>query len=150
MQRLLLDGRRPTRSPDLTRDLALDSLGGEGERVHVLQLGASAKLVGARRTDRDVDVEAHRALVELGVGEPELDHRLPQQLQEALRRVGVVEVGLGDDLDERGAAAVEVDERRGRAVDAAGLADVHRLRGVLLEVRAHDPDLDVAVRHRHA
>jgi hypothetical protein len=58
-------------------------------------------------------------VLELGVRQAELDDRLPQQLQEPLRRVGVVEVRLGDDLDERRAAAVEVDERRGRAVDAA-------------------------------
>ena len=47
---------------------------------------------------------------------------------------------LGDDLDERRAAAVEeVDERRLRAVDASrGAADVDGLGGVLLEVGADD------------
>ena len=81
--------------------------------------------------------------------EPELDHRLAQQLQEALGVVGRVDVGLGDDLEQRRAAAVEVDERRGRAVDAARRRDVDVLRRVLLEVRADDPDLDVAVGRRH-
>ena len=99
-----------------------------------------------RRPHGDVDVEAHRALLELRVGDAELDDRLAQELQEALGDVGGVDLGLGDDLDERRAAAVEVDERRGRAVDAARRGDVDVLRRVLLEVRAYDPDLDVAVR----
>ena len=54
---------------------------------------------------------------------------------------GSVDVGLGDDLDERRAAAVEVDERGAGAVDPARLADVAELRGVLLEVDAVDPDV---------
>ena len=48
------------------------------------------------------------------------------------------QVGLGDDLRERRAAAVEVDDARVRAVDAAARADVDELRRVLLEVHAVD------------
>src|SRR5881397_2630185 len=52
------------------------------------------------------------------------------------------DVRLRDDLDERRAGPVEVDQRRARAVDPAlGAADVQRLRRVLLEVRACDSDL---------
>ena len=48
---------------------------------------------------------------------------------------------LRDDLDERDAGPVVVDERMRRAVDAAGrAADVQRLAGVLLEVHALDAD----------
>ena len=101
------------------------------------------------RADGDVDVEAHRALLELGVGQAELDDGLAQQLQEALGRLGVVQVGLGHDLDERRAAAVEVDERGGRAVQASGLGDVDVLRRILLEMRARDADRDAAVVARH-
>ena len=140
MQRLLLDRAALLVDPDLPRDLALDPLRREVERVHVLQLGARPQLGRAGRAHRHVDVEPHRALLELGVRQPELDDGLPQQLQEPLRGLGVVEVGLGDDLDERRAAAVEVDERRRRTVDAARRGDVHVLRRVLLEVRARDPD----------
>src|SRR5581483_8584666 len=46
-------------------------------------------------------------------------------------------------------AAVEVDERRRRAVDPARLCDVHVLRRVLLEMCARDSDRDLAVRRRH-
>ena len=98
----------------------------------------------------DVGVDAQRPLLHLGVGDPELDDRLPEQLQEAARVLGGVDVRAGDDLDERRAAAVEVDERVVGAADPAGAAaDVRRLRRVLLEVRAHDPDLVVAVRRWH-
>ena len=97
------------------------------------------------RTDT-LTSNAQRALLHLRVGDAELDHRLPQQLQEPLRLLGRADVGLGHDLDERRAAAVEVDERAVRAVDPAlGAADVDRLRRVLLEVRALDPDHGVAV-----
>ena len=132
---------------DLPRDLGVDALGDEAERVHVLQLAAGAQLRRSRRPDRDVGVDAQRPLLHLGVGDPELDDRLPQQLQEAARVLGGVDVGAGDDLDERRAAAVEVDERVVGAADPAGApADMRRLRRVLLEVRADDPDLVVAVR----
>ena len=139
---LLVDRAAGLVDPDLARDLALDPLRGEVERVHVLQLRPRPQLVGAVRTDGDVDVEAHRALLELRVGEAELDDGLAQELQEPLRVVGRVDVGRGDDLEQRRAAPVEVDERRGRAVDAAGGGDVDVLGRVLLEVGADDADLD--------
>ena len=54
---------------------------------------------------------------------------------------GVVQVGLGDDLDQRRAAAVEVDQRRAGAVDPARRRVVDQLRRVLLEVDAVDADV---------
>ena len=88
----------------------------------------------------DVDVEAERALLHLGVGDAELDDRLAQQLEEALRLVGRVDIRRGDDLDERRPASVEVDECVVGARDPPRRpAHVDVLRGVLLEVRAHDP-----------
>ena len=64
-----------------------------------------------------------------------------QQLGPLARLGGAADVGLGDDLDQRGAAAVEVDERGARAVDPARLADVGQLGGVLLQVGAVDADV---------
>ena len=52
--------------------------------------------------------------------------------------LGRAHVGLGDDLDQRRAAAVEVDDRRVGAVDAPARADVDELGRVLLEVHAVD------------
>ena len=149
MERLLLHLPARLVDRDLPRDLALDSLRREVERVHVLQLGARAQLGRARGTNGHVDVEAHRALLELGVRQVELDDGLPQELQEALRGLGVVDVGLADDLDERRPAAVEVDERRGRTVETSRRCDMDVLRRVLLEMRACDADRHVAVLRRH-
>ena len=52
-----------------------------------------------------------------------------------------MQVGLRDDLDQRRAGAVEVDQRRSRLVDPARGRIVDQLRGVLLEVHAVDPDV---------
>jgi hypothetical protein len=49
-----------------------------------------------------------------------------------------VEIGFADDLDQRRATAVEVDEGGAGAVDAPRLGDVDQLRGVLLHVDAVD------------
>src|SRR6188472_1478839 len=70
---------------DLPAHLALDPLGGEVERVHVLKLGPRAQLFRAFGPHRDVDVEPQRALLHLRVRDAELDDCLPEQLQEPLR-----------------------------------------------------------------
>ena len=72
---------------------------------------------------------------------PEHAHRGAQQPQPLAGGLGGAQVGLGDDLRERGAAAVEVDDRGVGAVDAPGGADVHELGGVLLQVHAVDAHL---------
>ena len=64
-----------------------------------------------------------------------------QQLRPLARLGGAAQVGLGDDLDQRRAAAVEVDQRGAGAVDPPRLADVDHLRRVLLEVGAVDADV---------
>ena len=61
-----------------------------------------------------------------------------------------MQVGLGDDLDQRRAAAVEVDQRGSRAMDAARLADVDHLGCILLEVGAVDAYLAESGQHRRA
>ena len=97
------------------------------------------------RPHRDVGVDAQRPLLHLRVRDPELDDRLAQELEEALRLVGRADVRRGHDLDERRAAAVVVDERGIGAADAPGSpADVDGLRRVLLEVRPDDSDHTVA------
>ena len=52
---------------------------------------------------------------------------------------GVREVGLGDDLRERRAAAVEVDDALVRALNPPARADVDQLGRVLLQVDSMDP-----------
>ena len=62
----------------------------------------------------------------------------------APRLGGGAEVRLGDDLEQRRAAAVEVDPRALGARPAAVGADVHELGGVLLQVGARDPHRELA------
>ena len=56
------------------------------------------------------------------------------------RLLGAADVGPAHDLHQRDAGAVVVDERVVGLVDATAAADVQRLAGVLLEVRALDAD----------
>ena len=141
-----------TRLPhlDLARDLGVDPAGDERERVHVLQLAACPQLVRTGGTHGDVGVDTQRSLLHLRVRDAELDDRLPQELEEALRLLRRMDVGRGHDLDERRPTAVEVDEGVLGAADPPGAtADVRRLGRVLLEVRAHDPDHVVAFARRY-
>ena len=138
-KRLLLDLAARLPDGDLPLDLGLDPARDEAERVDVLDLGARAEPSSPSGRTETLASTAERALLHLGVGDPELDDRLAQQLEEAPRLLGGVDVGLRDDLDERCAAAVEVDDRVARATDPARRAAVvNRLGGVLLEVGADD------------
>ena len=51
------------------------------------------QLTNAARPHRDVGVDTKSALLHLRVGDAELDDRLAEELQEALRLVGRVDVG---------------------------------------------------------
>ena len=99
------------------------------------------ELRGADRAQGDVGVAAQRALLHVHVADAELAHRRAQQPQPLAGLLGGAQVGLGDDLRERRAAAVEVDDARVGAVDAPAGADVDELGGVLLEMHAVDADL---------
>ncbi len=130
---------------DLARDLRVDPARDEGEGVHVLELGTRPELARAGRANGDVGIDAQRPLLHLGVRDPELDDRLAEKLQEPLRLLRGVDVGRRDDLDERCASAVEVDERVVGSSDPPGASThVHGLRRILLEVRTDDPDHVIA------
>ena len=134
---------RPPRRDQLALalELGFDPALEEAEAVHVLQLGLGPQLLAAGRAHGDVGVDPQAPLLHVDVGDAELAHRLAQQARPLGRFGGVAQVGLGDDLDQRRAAAVEVDQRGGGAVDPARVADVDRLRRVLLEVGAVDADV---------
>ena len=70
---------------------------------------------------------------------PRPTHQVAELLQELAGRFGRRYVGLADDLDERRAAAVEVDHRVVGAGDAAGVAArVDQLGGVFFHVHPVD------------
>ena len=89
--------------------------------------------------DGDVGVAAQRALLHVHVAHAELAQRHAQQVEPVARLLGGVDVGLGDDLAQRRAAAVVVHDRGVGAVDPARLAEVDELRRVLLEVDPVQP-----------
>ena len=127
----------------LVANRALD----RAERVDVLGLGAGAEGARALRRQREVDVGAQVALVHPGLGDVERDDQLAQLLhvgpRQRRRLVTRADDRLGDDLDERDAGPVVVDQRVVGAVDATGrAADVEGLAGVLLHVRALDLDAE--------
>ena len=99
------------------------------------------ELIRARRADRDVPVDAQAPLLHVHVGDAELADRGAEELRPLPGLGGGADVGLGDDLDQRRTAAVEVHERGAGAVDPAGLADVGQLGRVLLQVGAMDADV---------
>ena len=131
---------------DLFAERGRDAAADEREGVHVLQLPARAEGGLPCSPHRDVRVATQRSLLHLRVGDAELDDGLAEQLQEPPGLLGGAQIGARDDLDERGSAAVEVDERAAGADDpAAGAADVHGLGRVLLQMGTDDADLELAL-----
>jgi len=82
--------------------------------------------------DGDVHVAAHLSLLHVGVADLAVDEDLAEGGEVGEGLLGRGDVGLGDDLHERGAGAVEVD--------AAGALEVEALGDVLLKVDAGETD----------
>ena len=125
---------------DLPARFVLDRLHERSQRVQVLDLAARPELSVTHGPDRHVRVDAERAFLHLHVGDTDREQRGAQLLDVALGLLGRTDVGLGDDLEQRHAGAVVVDEGVLGVVDAPTPADVQRLAGVLFEVRARDAD----------
>ena len=115
--------------------------------------GEPGAVAGHPRAQRHVGVAAQRALLHPHVADAQRAQQVAQRgdvgpgdlrrpLPRPLDR-------LGDDLDQRDARPVVVDERVVGAVDPpGGAADVQRLAGVLLHVGALDLDPEGACRRR--
>ena len=118
----------------------LDRHADEADRVDVLDLAARAEPF-AGPAHRHVDVGAQVALLHVAVAGAEITQDGAQLGEEGLGLLGGAQVGLGDDLHQRDAGAVEIDERRGRVLV------VEELAGILLEMEPLDADPDRAVGH---
>ncbi len=137
---LLADRLTGFEHADLTLRLVLDGTADRTHRVDVLDLAPGAEL-GARSTHADVGVDAHRALLHLGVRCTDGDENRPEFAHVRLGLLRGADVGAADDLHERHPGPIEVDERVVAAVDpATGTAEMGRLAGVLLEVGTFDSD----------
>ena len=88
----------------------------------------------AERAHRDVGVAAERAFLHVAVADADPAHQRVQRLGVGDGFGRRAHVGLGDDLQQRRAGAVEVDAR------LAVKIFVQRFAGVLLQVRARQLD----------
>ena len=135
--RLLHDAAAVFEDADLALDLVLQRSADVAEAVDVLDFGLGAVLRCALQHDADVRIAAQGTLFHVAVGDAGIEQDF-LELGEVLEGlVGCAEVGLGDDLDQRRAAAVEVDVG---ARGGVGKAVVEALAGVLFHVQARDAD----------
>ncbi len=129
----------------LALHLGLDGVAHRCDRVDILDLGLRVEVVGALGSDRDVGVAAQVGFLHIGFRDADPAQDLAQADHVLGGLVRRAQVGRGDHLDQRDAAAVEIDQSA--VVLVLGLA------GVLFEVQLRDGDpADVglpASLHRH-
>ena len=132
-------GSPAAQQPLLARDLGADAALDEAERVHVLELGLRAELRRCRPGGCEMLASQRSEPSSMFTSLTPSRRSVVRSSRSHSRACSArAHVGLGDDLGERRAAAVEVDDRGVRAVDPAARADVDELRRVLLEVHAVD------------
>ena len=95
---------------DLALGFVFDGLHDEAHGIDVLDFGAGAHFLFANLANADVDVGAHRPLLHIAVAGFEITHDGTQLAQIDAGLLGAAQVGLGDDLHQAYAGAVEVDE----------------------------------------
>ena len=135
--RFLVDAAAPLEQRDLPVDLVLERALHVTERVEVLDLGLDAEAASPGTAHRDVGVAAEAALFHVAVVDAGRDQDGAQAAEELGRIRRCRTSGSADDLDQRHAAAIEIERRRAIRV---GKPLVQRLPGVLFEVHAGDPD----------
>ena len=107
MDRLLNDPFSGLQAAYLPFDLGLQPTVKEAEGVHVLELRLGAeRLSGVAH--RDVGIAAERPLFHVDVRHPELLDQAAELREKGTGLVGRGDVWLGDDLDERRAAPIEI------------------------------------------
>ena len=136
--RFLHDALAPLERADLPRGLVLEGVAHVPEGVHVLDLHLRPELGRAGPPDRHVGVAAERPRLHV----PVADAEVPQDGPEASQVLGGLprgpEVRPRDDLHERHARPVVVDQARARRFEHAAL--VRELADVLFQVEALDAD----------
>ena len=82
----------------------------------------------------DVRIAAQAALLHLAIGDFQIAKQQADLLEICLRLLRAAHLGLADDLQQRRAGTIQIDQ----AILAAALLVVHHLAGVLLEMDAND------------
>ncbi len=118
----------------LPLDLIGDGIAYVPDGVHVLHFHLGVQLIGARRTDGDVGVGPHGAVLHAALGSAHVAHQRAQRLEELHGLVGGAEVGLGDDLHQRHTGAIEVNQADG----GAALHLMHQLGHIFLHMDVMD------------
>ena len=137
--RLLGDRAAVFENADLSTRLDVDRLANEADGVDVLDFAARAER-RAGAAHGDVDVGAQRTLLHVAVAGADVAQDRPQLRNIGARLLRRTQVGLGDDLHERDAAAIEIDVAFGRR------KIMQRLAGVLLEMQTLDAHGDALAR----
>ena len=118
--------------------LVVDGPAEAAQRVDVLDLAAGAELRVAHPSDRHVAVDPQGALLHLPVGGADRDEHRPQLVDVGPGVLRRTEIRPADDLEQRDARPVVVDQRVAGVVDPAPTPDVGGLARVLLEVGPFD------------
>ena len=134
---LLIDDAALLEHLGLTADLVGKPIMQALKRVEVLELGLGAQLGLAAAAQRHVAVATHGTLLHGAIRNAQCYKDATELFHKQTRFLGRAQIGLGDELDERRAAPVVVDERLSRGGDAAlGATHVDHLGGVFLHVDA--------------
>ena len=125
---------------DLSAGLVLDGPADRPHTVDVLDLAAGAER-STGLVHADIGVDPHAAFLHLGMGCLDRQENAAQFGDVLPGLLGRADVGTADDLDQRNAGTVEVDQRVVAAVNSAtGPTEVCALPCVFFEVSALDAD----------
>src|SRR5208282_5670679 len=122
---------------NLPLDFVLQGVLEVAEGIQVLHLSFGAEVVFAAAAHAHVGVAAQRALLHVAVAHLGIEQHLLQGVEIGVSFLGRTQIGLGNDFDERNAAAVEVNVG---VAGGVGKALVHALGRVVFQVQPGDAD----------
>ena len=117
---------------DLAGDFVFQRAAHAGKAVHVFDLDFGPEFLTAHGAHGDVDIAADHAFFHVAIADAAIEEDVLEGVEVFAGHVGAGEVGLGDDLHEGDAGAVEI--HAAVAVEMEAFADI------LLEVRPGDAD----------
>ncbi len=135
--RLLDDAAAALDEFDLPLDLVFERSANKAKTVYIFYFCFCPEFLLAARTHTYICVAAERAFLHVAVGDAGVEQNFLEPGEILVGLVRRADIGLGDNLDQRGAAAIEVD--RGRAGRVRHTV-MEALACVLFHVQAGDAD----------